>query len=296
MSELSLFAGDNRESLRRLIDQGVRVHSVVTDPPYVMESVLKRFGKEGAAPAQHGRDGAMTRSSSRFIGKTWDASEIAWDVQFWGLLQEIMLPGAFCFAFAGPRTLDRQMHAMRSSGMVIYPLHAWSFSTGLPKGHPSDRGDGWYYGAATPKVDFEPVILAQRPIASRTFSENIKEYGVGDMNMARNADGKYPSSVLNSPKSGKDDRSGSLHPSVKPVNLLRDLIRRITPPGGTVLDPFAGSGTTAEAARREGFDCILMEAEPEYVAFLGERFPDIKRSEPENNHEESENRLEQLLG
>ena len=39
-----------------------------------------------------------------------------------------------------------------------------------------------------------------------------------------------------------------------------------------VLDPFAGSGTTAEAARREGFDCILMEAEQEYIDFLCDRF------------------------
>ena len=53
---------------------------------------------------------------------------------------------------------------------------------------------------------------------------------------------------------------------------MQYLIRHITPPGGIVLDPFAGSGTTAEAARREGFDVILMEAEQEYVDFLNQRF------------------------
>lgn len=74
------------------------------------------------------------------------------------------------------------------------------------------------------------------------------------------------------PKAGKDDRAGSKHPTVKPIGLMQHLIRHITPPGGVVLDPFAGSGTTAEAARREGFDCILMEAEPEYVSFLKTRF------------------------
>ena len=74
------------------------------------------------------------------------------------------------------------------------------------------------------------------------------------------------------PKAGKLDRAGSKHPTVKPIALMQYLIRHITPPGGTVLDPFAGSGTTAEAARREGFDCILMEAEPEYIDFLRERF------------------------
>ena len=43
-------------------------------------------------------------------------------------------------------------------------------------------------------------------------------------------------------------------------------------PGGTVLDPFAGSGTTGQAALNEGFDCILMEAEGEYIADIKRRF------------------------
>lgn len=78
--------------------------------------------------------------------------------------------------------------------------------------------------------------------------------------------------VIYQSKAGKEDRAGSKHPTVKPVALMQYLIRHITPPGGTVLDPFAGSGTTAEAAKREGFDCILMEAEDEYIEFLRHRF------------------------
>jgi len=74
------------------------------------------------------------------------------------------------------------------------------------------------------------------------------------------------------PKAGKVDRAGSKHPTVKPIALMQHLVRHITPPGGVILDPFAGSGTTAEAARREGFDCILMEAEQEYIDFLQQRF------------------------
>lgn len=76
-------------------------------------------------------------------------------------------------------------------------------------------------------------------------------------------------------KADKIDRAGGSHPTVKPIALMQYLIRHITPPGGIVLDPFAGSGTTAEAARKEGFDCILMEAETEYVEFLERRFPEI---------------------
>jgi DNA modification methylase len=64
------------------------------------------------------------------------------------------------------------------------------------------------------------------------------------------------------PKASKADRAGSKHPTVKPVALMQYLIRHITPPGGTVLDPFAGSGTTGEAARREGFAARLWSVNP----------------------------------
>jgi DNA modification methylase len=72
-------------------------------------------------------------------------------------------------------------------------------------------------------------------------------------------------------KADKQDRMGSKHPTVKPVDLMQWLCRLITPPGGTVLDPFAGSGSTGEAAWREGFKAILCEREEEYQADIAER-------------------------
>lgn len=274
MPSIKLYPGDNRETLRTLIEQGVKVHSVCTDPPYVMDSVIKRFGKEGSAKALPGRDGAFNRSSEKFIGKTWDASEIAFDPSFWQLIRQILLPGGFVFSAAGPRTVDRQMTAMREAGFVIYPLHAWGFKTGLPKGHPSPRGKGFVFGAGGPKVDFEPLILAMNPIDTKTFKANIEKHGVGDLNIdaCKSDSGKYPSTIVFYPKADADDRAGGKHPTVKPIALMQYLIRHVTPPGGIVLDPFAGSGTTGEAAAREGFDCLLMEAESEYVDFLDERF------------------------
>lgn len=55
------------------------------------------------------------------------------------------------------------------------------------------------------------------------------------------------------------------HPTVKPLALMRWLVRLITPPGGLVLDPFLGSGTTMLAAHHEGFRCVGIEREAEYV-------------------------------
>ncbi|MBZ9984956.1 site-specific DNA-methyltransferase [Mesorhizobium sp. BR-1-1-8] len=72
-------------------------------------------------------------------------------------------------------------------------------------------------------------------------------------------------------KADKLDRIGSKHPTVKPVDLMQWLVRMVTPPGGVVLDPFAGSGSTGEAAWREGFRAILIEREIEYQADIAER-------------------------
>jgi hypothetical protein len=61
---------------------------------------------------------------------------------------------------------------------------------------------------------------------------------------------------------------GVAHPTVKPLDLMRWLVRLVTPPGGTVLEPFAGSGTTAEACVIEGFRCIAVEREAAYLPLI----------------------------
>jgi DNA modification methylase len=58
------------------------------------------------------------------------------------------------------------------------------------------------------------------------------------------------------------------HPTVKPLDLMRWLVRLVTPPGGVVLEPFAGSGTTAEACVLEGFRCIAIEREADYLPLI----------------------------
>lgn len=72
-------------------------------------------------------------------------------------------------------------------------------------------------------------------------------------------------------KASRAERQGSKHPTIKPLSLMRYLVRLITPPGGTVLDPFAGSGTTGQAALLEGFKAILIEREAEYIADIKQR-------------------------
>jgi DNA modification methylase len=73
-------------------------------------------------------------------------------------------------------------------------------------------------------------------------------------------------------KASRDDRSdGNTHPTVKPTDLMRYLCRLVTPPGGVVLDPFMGSGSTGKAAMLEGFEFIGIEREAAYHAIAESR-------------------------
>src|SRR5690625_1594185 len=64
---------------------------------------------------------------------------------------------------------------------------------------------------------------------------------------------------------------GNYHPTVKPTDLMAWLVRLVTPIGGTVLDPFAGSGSTLVAAKREGFGFIGVELTEEYIPIIEAR-------------------------
>ena len=78
------------------------------------------------------------------------------------------------------------------------------------------------------------------------------------------------SAGMNSPRAGAGRTAGSqnFHPTVKPTNLMRYLVKLVTPPGGTVLDPFTGSGSTGKAAILEGFDFIGIELTEEYLPII----------------------------
>jgi hypothetical protein len=79
-------------------------------------------------------------------------------------------------------------------------------------------------------------------------------------------------------KASKKDRNTNgatnTHPTVKPTELMRWLIRLVTPPGGIILDPFGGSGSTGVAAQADSVRCILIEREDEYLEIIRDRLDD----------------------
>ena len=84
---------------------------------------------------------------------------------------------------------------------------------------------------------------------------------------------------LQSPRAGAGrtaDTVRNFHPTVKPTDLMRYLCRLVTPPGGVVLDPFMGSGSTGKAAMLEGFQFIGIEREAEYLEIARARINSVQ--------------------
>jgi site-specific DNA-methyltransferase (adenine-specific) len=130
---IDLRLGDCIEVLKTLPDNSV--DSIVTDPPYHLTSIVKRFGKEGSAPAQYGTDGAFARASKGFMGKEWDGGDIAFRTEVWSECLRVLKPGGHLLSFGGSRTYHRMAVAIEDAGFEIRDQIMWIYSTGFPKSH-----------------------------------------------------------------------------------------------------------------------------------------------------------------
>jgi site-specific DNA-methyltransferase (adenine-specific) len=164
----------------------------------------------------------------------------------------------------------------------------------LPATEAAKQWAGW--GTAL-KPALEPITVARKPLTG-TVAENVLQHGTGALNVdgcrVGDESGRFPANLTHDgseevvglfPEDGEAsaarffycakadaaERRNSKHPTVKPVALMRYLVRLVCPAGGVVLDPFAGSGTTIEAARLEHCRAVGIEREAEYCADILER-------------------------
>jgi len=139
---------------------------------------------------------------------------------------------------------------------------------------PRTRGERGYRdsGAASrfyPNFAWEPADFAPFLYCAKA-STSEREHGLDSLPVRSGGectDRKEGTAALDCPRTGAGRGGGrrNIHPTVKPIRLMRWLCRLVTPPGGLVLDPFAGSGTTGVAAWAEGFRFLGFEQEPAHV-------------------------------
>lgn len=350
------------------------VHACVTDPPYHLSEMTKRFGKKDAKPCGAGKDGSFRRLSKGFMGQTWDGGDISFKSETWETVGNALLPGAHLLSFAGTRTYHRIACAIEDAGFEIRDTIAWLYGQGLPKSMDISKAidkaagverevvgkrpehviskkwreqegrtdlpisllditapatdeakelSGW--GTAL-KPAMEPICVARKPVSEKTVAKNVLKHGTGGINIDEcRVDTRFPANVIHDGSEEvlevfPDTKSGTLkgnykspcknvygeyskavpynytfnegsaarffycakasssergednkHPTVKPIDLMAYLCRLVTPKNGIVLDPFMGSGTTAIAALREGFQFIGIEQNEDYFNIAVER-------------------------
>ena len=343
-----LLKGNCLELLAEMPDNSV--DSIVTDPPYELG----------------------------FMGKSWDNSGIAYNVELWSQALRVLKPGGHLLAFGGSRTYHRLASAVEDAGFEIRDQIMWIYGSGFPKsldvakaidkmagvefetkpasgvgfmnssddgynttlnqlvqtGESTDEANKWKGWGTALKPAHEPIVVARKPLIG-TVATNVLTYGTGALNIdgsrvgenpgyKYNADsngttfhgehgerekqtsakkgsnviestqGRWPANVIHDgseevleyfgepqrffycAKASKSERNAGLenqnfHPTVKPIALMRYLVKLVTPPNGTVLDPFLGSGTTAVAAILEGFNWMGCEMTEDYWPIIEAR-------------------------
>ena len=268
--------------------------SVVTDPPYHLTSIAKRF--TNSTEAKYGKDGSFQRLSKGFVGHEWDGGDIAFTTDLWKEVYRTIKPGAVLLAFSATRNYHKMATAIENSGFEIMDMINWIYGSGFPK------------RKNLLKPAHEPIVMARKDVNKPL---NLDECRVGDFEQdtsknRRNTQeeqifkggwkgdkggevvkGRWPANVIHDgleenwskyfycTKASKKEKGDTKHPTVKPLELMRYLVRLVTPKDGLVLDPFAGTGTTGEACKLEGRNYYLIEKTKEYISDIEKRIDKV---------------------
>ncbi len=127
----TLYNGDMLQVLKTLDENSI--DTCITDPPYHLTSIVKRFGKENSAPAKYGTDGVFSRASQGFLGQIWDGGDIAFQPETWAAVYRVLKPGAYLLAFGGTRTFHRMVCAVEDAGFIPVDTIVWAHGQGFPK-------------------------------------------------------------------------------------------------------------------------------------------------------------------
>lgn len=229
------------------------VDALITDPPYSSGGFTRA---DKAAPvAVKYQQGGTDREYATFGGDSRDSRSWAYWCALWlSECQRIVKPGGYALMFCDWRQLPVATDAFQSGGWVWRGLVSWNKGRGSRaphKGYFRHQCEYVVWGTNGP-IDVPPVTDPR----------------------GGPWDGAYTVPVL---------QSGKFHLTGKPLDLMRKLVACV-PPGGVVIDPFCGSGTTGVAALLEGRKAVLIEQSAEYASDARKRLAGAMASRPHLSH------------
>lgn len=280
----AIYKGNSIELIKQIETESV--HLILSDIPYgisfadwdiLHENTNSALG--GSSPAQH-----KTGSGFKMRGKPingWSEADRRIPLEYQNWVESwakewyrVLKPGASCFIFAGRRYAHRAIVGLENSGFTFRDMIGWNRSNATLKAQRiskvyerrndkenSEKFFEWRVGNLRPV--FEPILWFTKPYKQGgTIADNMLIHGVGAYNLEKwQMFSEKGDNYIEVPNLSSDR---GLHPTQKPLSLMKALIELTTQENQLVLDPFAGSGTTLVAAKELNRHYLGFEINEEY--------------------------------
>jgi site-specific DNA-methyltransferase (adenine-specific) len=259
------------------------LHAIVTDPPYGLieyseaEQAKLRKGKGGVWRIPPSFDGSKRSPLPRFTVLT-PRDVVALEEFFlqWGkLLLHALVPGANVIVASNPLLSHVISTALAKAGLERRGEIVRLVMTMRGGDRPKAAHDIFPDVSVMPRSMWEPWLTFRKPLEGRV-QDNLRKWGTGGFR--RPSREKPFGDVIASAPTRARERAIASHPSLKPQDFLRKLVRASLPLGtGIVCDPFAGSGSTLAAAEAVGYASIGVERDPEYFKLAKTAIPKLAK-------------------
>ncbi len=272
-----LFEADCLEWLKQAPETSV--HAVVTDPPYgVVEYTEKeqqklRAGRGGVWRIPPSFDGHTRSPLPRFTTlREQELKQLDDFFETWArALLPVLVPGANVAVASNPLLSYRISAALARAGLERRGEIVRLVMTMRGGDRPKNAHEEFSEVSVMPRSMWEPWLVFRRPLEGRA-QDNLRKWKTGGWR--RISEDKPFGDVIRSNPTHANERKLAPHPSLKPQNFLRQLVRASLPLGqGVVLDPFAGSGSTLAAAEAVGYRSIGVERDSAFVKLARTAIP-----------------------
>jgi DNA modification methylase len=251
------------------------IHAVVTDPPYGLveytqkEQSKLRNGKGGVWRIPPSFDGHTRSPVPRFtvLSKQDHVDMYEFFRRLGVHLARVTVPGANILVASNPLLTHLVASAMSEADLEVRGAVIRLVMTMRGGDRPKNAHEEFSDISVMPRSMHEPWVVLRNPLDGRV-QDNLRRWKTGGFR--RVSSDKPFGDVIKSQPTPQAERKIAAHPSLKPQNFLRKIVRAALPLGeGIVFDPFAGSGSTLAAANAVGYESIGTEVDGHYVEVAG---------------------------
>lgn len=261
------------------------VEAVLTDPPYGLveynevEKQKLRAGKGGVWRIPPSFDGSNRSPLPRFT--TLTPADLVNMHRFFRelgtLLARVVVPGGNIVVAANPLLAHIVASAMAEGGLEMRGTITRLVMTMRGGDRPKNAHEEFSEVSVMPRSQHEPWVVLRKPLDGRV-QDNLRRWSTGGFR--RLSEDRPFGDVIRSAPTSPAEKKLAPHPSLKPQDILRQLARGCLPLGkGSILDPFAGSGSTLAACNAIGYDSVGVEADSEYFQLACAAIPRLSALE-----------------